>query len=81
MTTRYTIEIEKPSGETEHIPMQGTRTDNGAVRRMRWFLKQPEARVGLVYLTWFRSSDGAKGYINPDGSASPVGVNWQPQLP
>lgn len=37
--TTYTIEIRKPAGEPEYIPMQGTRTDNGARRRMTTALK------------------------------------------
>jgi len=29
-----------------------------------------------VFVSFFRSSDGQTGYLNPDGNHSPVGKDW-----
>lgn len=32
-----------------------------------------------VFVSWFRDSDGQKGFLNPDGSHAVTGISWSTQ--
>lgn len=77
--TTYSIEIVDAQGvEQASIPMQGVRTDNGAVRRLRSFLEMvaPYDYPGMrIYLHFYRATEQVAGYLNPDG-ADLTGRAW-----
>lgn len=70
----YAIELVHESGQVEFIAeatgvVDATRAANRAASRFA-------GRDGLVYVTWFRESDGQRGYWNPDGRHDVIGKAW-----
>lgn len=70
---KYSVESQKLVGmcvETKTIAHDLT---------LRQAIKTAKAEAGndnRIYITWFRKSDGQKGYYNPDGNRSMNGMAW-----
>ena len=73
----YSIHIAYEDRPPDGQPLSA-RTDRSAVRELTAMLPQlRSAYVGAqIYLTWFRTSDGCRGYLNPGEGASPTGKPW-----
>lgn len=69
---KYTIVVDH-EGREEYIPLQ-SRNQRQAMTAMRNYVhRNPDT---VAFLEFFRASDGQRGYINPDGNASPTGHKW-----
>lgn len=80
MGTTYSIEIvslgdEGAATESVGLPVE---SDAAAIRQLRRWIDEKGDGLSSgadVFLAFHRSSDGQRGYLNPDG-ASPTGSPW-----
>ena len=72
--TSYEIKVQECDGETYYQPLSAT-TDAAALREMTERVKHYERNI-RVFLAWQRDSDGCRGFLNSDGSASATGKAW-----
>lgn len=74
--TSYAIEIQDANLVSDYEPLTA-RSHNGAVRQMKtWLAANPIADDSLIFLSFARSEDGQRGYINPWG-ADVTGQSWR----
>lgn len=64
--------VHKISGGEEFYAEARTKT--AAVKRAKTTVDEFPDHV--VFVTWFRSSDGQMGYINPNGDHAIIGISW-----
>ena len=67
---KLTIDRVLESGEVEEIASTSNESEARKIAS-----REARRRPGQVYISWFRSADGQRGYLNTDGH-SPVGKPW-----
>lgn len=71
---KYTVtmqtELGKPVATTPNL------SKTKAVKEARRMAADPATANNLVFITWFRKSDGQHGYLNPDGNHDITGKSW-----
>ena len=66
---RYSVELINEFGPTAEYCNVSKKEAIKAARK-----ESSEGRK--VFVCWFRSSDGQKGYLNPDGDHAVMGESW-----
>ena len=72
--TTYTIEIQDAAGNVEALPLTA-RSDAMAIKQLKAWIAANSTTGAQIYLSFFRSSDHQRGYLNPHG-ASRTGRAW-----
>jgi predicted DNA-binding protein len=68
---KYTIEVKRNGDTISETPGY---TQSQAVREAK---SEAVANPGChVFITWFRQSDGQRGYLNPGGNHEITGLAW-----
>jgi hypothetical protein len=70
----YGIEFFYKGQQDDYQPISAT-TDADAMAKMREWVAVSKTRRRM-YLSVFRSRDGFRGYLNPDGAYSATGKPW-----
>jgi hypothetical protein len=70
----YTIFIKDREGDLiSEYTVKGQKAAMQAAEAER---ANPENKDNLIFVSWFRSSDGQRGYLNPNGDHKIIGKAW-----
>ena len=73
MKMRYEIEEEDEGGRTiASISVKSERSVRQEIKK--WIKADPS---NLIFVSWYRTSDGQKGYFNPSGDHDITGKTWE----
>jgi hypothetical protein len=66
---KYTVEYRTRAGESHYSDPMSRRQAEKEARK--------SSEYDLIFVSWYRKSDGQHGYLNPDGNHAIIGKSWK----